>query len=95
MCCLDTRRMSGRLGRFQLIVNTVPAAVLTRALVAECREDVLILDLASGAGGVAKSALSLRRVIHALSLPGKVAPITAAADICETVTHMLEEESER
>lgn len=93
--CANTKKLAGTLADYALIVNTVPAPVLTRALVSECREDVLIIDLASGTGGIAKGAQSLRKVIHALSLPGKVAPVTAAADICETVTHMLEEEHDQ
>lgn len=91
----DTRALSGTLASYALIVNTVPAEVLTRPLAAECREDVLLLDLASGEGGIAPNARDLRPCIHALSLPGRVAPVTAAADICETITHMLEEEGKR
>ena len=37
-------------------------------------------------------AQNLCRVIHALSLPGKVAPKSAAAAIAQTVRHMLERE---
>ncbi|MDO5547710.1 MAG: dipicolinate synthase subunit DpsA [Eubacteriales bacterium] len=88
----DTRALDGTLDSYALIVNTVPAPILTRHLVAQCRKDVLLLDLASGEGGIAPDARTLRKIIHALSLPGKVAPVTAAADICDTVTHMLEEE---
>ncbi len=91
----DTRALNGILEQFGLIVNTVPAEVLTRPLMAECREDVLLIDLASGEGGTAKNARDLRKMIHALSLPGRVAPVTAAADICETITHILEEEGKR
>lgn len=88
----DTRALTGTLASYALIINTVPAEVLSCALIAECREDVLLIDLASGEGGIAKPARTLRPCIHALSLPGRVAPVTAAADICETITHMLEEE---
>lgn len=89
---LDTRRLCGHMQAFALVVNTVPAAVLTRKVLADCRPDVLVIDLASGAGGVPADAASLRRVIHALSLPGRVAPRSAAAAIHDTVCHMLEEE---
>ena len=89
---IDTRRLDGALGAYRLIVNTVPDLILTRERVEQCRADVLLLDLASGEGGIAPDARSLRTRIHALSLPGKVAPVTAAASICDTVTNMLEEE---
>ena len=91
----DTRALTGTLARYALIINTIPAEVLSCSLVAQCREDVLLMDLASGTGGVTKQARELRPFIHALSLPGRVAPVTAAADICETITHMLEEERKR
>lgn len=88
---LDTRRLAGRMHPFALIVNTVPSPVLTRAVLADCAPETLIIDLASGKGGVADDAKDICRVIHALSLPGRVAPRTAAAAIHETVCHMLEE----
>ncbi len=88
---LDTRRLTGELHAFALIINTVPQPVLTRTVLADCPPDTPIIDLASGAGGVAADAAELRRVIHALSLPGKVAPKTAAAAIHDTICHMLEE----
>ena len=57
------------------------------------REDTLVLDLASKPGGLdldAASALN-RRVIWALSLPGKTAPVTAGEIIARTVSHLIEE----
>ncbi len=90
--CLDTRRLAGKLSAFPLVINTVPYPVLTRTVLAGCRPDTLVIDLASGKGGTAADAEDLCRVIHALSLPGRVAPRSAAAAIHETICHMLEEE---
>lgn len=89
---LHTGKLVGQLHRFQLIYNTVPDIVLTRNMVADCNADTLIVDLASGKGGVAEDAKELCRVVHALSLPGKMAPVSAAQAIYTTVCHMLEEE---
>ncbi|MGM9631071.1 dipicolinate synthase subunit DpsA [Butyricicoccus sp.] len=89
---LDTRRLAGQLHAFPLVINTVPSPVLTRRVLADCAPDALIIDLASGKGGIADDAGDLCRVIHALSLPGRVAPRSAAAAIYDTVCHMLEEE---
>lgn len=89
---LDTRKLTGQLHRFPLIYNTVPDTILTRKVVSDCTKDTLIVDLASGKGGVAEDAGELCRVIHALSLPGKVAPVSAAQAIYATICHMLEEE---
>ncbi len=91
---LDTRMLTGQLGAFDVLFNTVPAKILGTAELAELREDCLVIDLASKPGGVdfdGAQKLS-RRVIWALSLPGKVAPISAAKAIRDTVYHILEEE---
>lgn len=89
---LDTRSLTGQLAAFPLIINTAPHPILTRTVLAGCAADTLVIDLASGKGGVAPDAAELCRVIHALSLPGRVAPRSAAAAIYETICHMMEEE---
>ena len=87
------RQLSGWLCGYDLIINTIPALVLTRALLEDIKSDCLILDLASAPGGVDRSAarsLNLT-VIHAPGLPGKVAPTSAARAIQRTIYHMLAE----
>ena len=67
------------LGRFDAIFNTVPAMVLDKGKLLALRRDALIIDLASGGGGTdfaAAGELGLK-ALHALSLPGKVAPVSA------------------
>lgn len=78
-----------------LIFNTVPVQLFDKTLLAHVRPDALIIDLASKPGGVDfETAKSLGlRVIWALSLPGKVAPMTAAEIIRDTVIHMITEEN--
>lgn len=86
-------RLAGWLCGYDLVVNTVPARVLGRTELEDLRTDCLILDLASKPGGVDLSAageLGLT-VIWALSLPGKVAPVTAGAAIRNTIYNMLHE----
>ena len=53
-----------------------------------------IIDLASLPGGVAADTLLPDgcRVLHALSLPGKVAPPSAARAVFDTVDTILHEE---
>ena len=75
------------------MVNTVPAQVLNRPELEDLMPGCLILDLASKPGGVdlaAAGELGLT-VIWALSLPGKVAPVTAGAAIKSTIYNMLRE----
>lgn len=90
---LDTRRLEGRLGEFDAIVNTVPAPVLGRARLAECKTGALCLDLASRPGGVdfaAAGELGLHTV-WALHLPGEVAPASVGAMIRDTIYHIVKE----
>lgn len=81
------------LGRFDLVVNTIPSLVLGRDALLSLRPDGLIIDLASKPGGVDMEAAAQlgHRVIWALSLPGKVAPITAGACIRDTIYNILRE----
>lgn len=95
LTALDTRALSGHLSDLDLIVNTVPALVLDADALAETPMSCLIIDLASRPGGVdfaAADALG-RQAIHALSLPGKVAPMTAAGAIRDTIYSILQEEN--
>ena len=84
--------MTEELHAFDLAVNTVPAQVLGVEELAALREGAVVIDLASLPGGVdVESAAALRvRVIRALGLPGKEAPLTAAHYLRDTVYHLLE-----
>lgn len=78
---------------FDLVVNTVPAPVLGAAELRELKKESLVIDLASLPGGVdlgAAEALGVKAV-RALSLPGKVAPATAAAALRTAICHILNE----
>ena len=79
--------------RFDLIFNTVPAKVLTSPVLMQQTRDTLIIELASAPGGIdLKRAEELHlHVIDAPSLPGRVAPKTAAEYIKEAVYNILEE----
>lgn len=79
--------------KFDLIVNTVPALLLTEEILKRVKDDALIIDLASKPGGVDFSAAKRlnKNVIWALSLPGKTAPITAGDIIKEAVVNILSE----
>ena len=86
-------QLAGWLCGYDLVVNTVPALVLGEAELADLKPDCLVLDLASKPGGVDLEAAGRlgRTVIWALSLPGKVAPVTAGAAIKNTIYNMLHE----
>lgn len=47
---LHTNRLSGTLGEFRVVFNTVPHQVLDEALLAELPPDCLLIELASASG---------------------------------------------
>lgn len=74
----------------QLIFNTVPAEVLDESMLSRLKKDCLLIDLASKPGGVdfdTAKKLSIK-TIWALSLPGKVAPISAGKIIFDTIQNI-------
>lgn len=80
------------ISNMDVVINTVPYRILDSTVLDNVGEDCLIIDLASKPGGVdldyAKE-LGIK-VIWALSLPGKVAPVTAANFIKQTVYNIIE-----
>lgn len=81
------------LGRMDLIVNTVPEIILDKSNLKYVNGDCLIIDLASKPFGVDFEASKKEglKVMWAASLPGKVAPVTAALYVKETVYNILNE----
>ena len=90
----QTDRLDGWLCGYDLIVNSVPAPVLGRDRLQELNGDCLVIDLASRPGGVDMDAARQLgvKVIWALSLPGKVAPVTAGKAILNTIYNILREQ---
>lgn len=91
-----TDQLEGWLCGYDVIFNTVPARVLQEPLLADISPGCPVIDLASRPGGVARAAAERLgvKVIWALSLPGKVAPVTAGKAIRDTIYHMLREAEE-
>ena len=88
-----TGELKGWLCGYDLVVNTAPALVLGKEELEELKPECVVIDLASLPGGVdfaAVKALGVKAV-QALSLPGKVAPATAAAYLRSTICHILHE----
>lgn len=90
----QTDRLEGWLCPYDLIVNTVPHQVLGEERLGELKQGCLVIDLASKPGGVdLQAARQLGvKVIWALSLPGKVAPVTAGKAILNTIYNILREQ---
>ena len=79
--------LSGALDRFDVIIGTIPAPVLTEPLLSLVRKDALLLELASAPGGIDAAAAHERglRYIRAPGLPAKYAPERAAVILRDAV----------
>lgn len=78
---------------YDVIFNTVPTQVLGPDRLSLLAPGCLCIDLASRPGGIAFEVAAKQGVkaIWALSLPGKVAPVTAGKAIRDTIYHILQE----
>lgn len=93
---VDLARLEQTAPAFDTVVNTIPAPVLTEAVLAALRSGSLIVDLASKPGGTDFAAARRlgHRAIHALSLPAACAPETAGEALARTVCEILAEREE-
>lgn len=75
----------------QLIFNAIPKKVITENVLKNIDKDAIIIDLASKPGGVdiGEAKKHNIRVISALSLPVKYAPVTAGQYLAKTIDHIL------
>ncbi len=81
------------LSQYDIIINTVPHLILTSERLQYVNEEALLIDLASNPGGIDKKTVKERglKLVWALALPGKVAPVTTAEFIKDTIYNILKE----
>ena len=81
------------LSKYDLIINTVPHLILNKERLQYVKKDALLIDLASNPGGIDKREAKERnlKLVWALALPGKVAPVTKAEFIKDTIYNILKE----
>lgn len=84
---ININELGKELSEYDIIMNTVPQLILDKEKIKFVRDDCLIIDLASKPGGVDQEAVKERKLklVWALALPGKVAPISTAEFIKETI----------
>lgn len=81
------------LSDFDIIINTVPHMILNEERLNYVKPECLLIDLASNPGGIDKKVAKEKelKLIWALALPGKVAPITTAEFIKDTIYNIMKE----
>ncbi len=86
--------LADHIDRFTLIFNTVPHRIFDKKVIDRMNQNTLYIELASAPYGIdfdeAKAAGI--ELINAPSLPAKVAPVTAAKNIKNTIFNILREE---
>jgi dipicolinate synthase subunit A len=86
-------KLDNLLEKFDVIINTVPAPLFDADSLKKLKADCLVVDLASKPciEDIEAAKKEGVNVIHALSLPGKTAPVTAGNIVADTIMNILEE----
>lgn len=79
------------LKKYDIIINTVPHMIIDKEKMQFMRKNVLLIDLASSPGGINQDyAKNLNlKFVWALALPGKIAPVTSAEFIKDTIYNLI------
>ncbi|WP_326907170.1 dipicolinate synthase subunit DpsA [Sedimentibacter sp. MB31-C6] len=90
---IHLKELKTYLPRMNVVFNTIPQMILNKELLKCINSNCIIIDLASKPGGVdLEAAKELEiKTITALGLPGKVAPVSAATVIKDTIYNIIEE----
>ncbi len=88
---LSIEEAKEHVGEYDRIFNTIPALVLTGDFLKNVREDVTIIDIASGAGGVDYEYCHTNNIRAGSypGLPGKYAPKDAARILMKVIKQTL------
>ena len=89
----DINELKEELSKYDIIINTVPNMILTKDKLKFVKSDCLLIDNASKPGGIDQDYVKEKKLkfIWALALPGKVAPITSAQFIKDTIYNVLKQ----
>ena len=86
--CQESRKC---LENYNVIINTIPSMILDAEKLQYVNKEVLLIDLASNQGGIDKEETKKQglKLIHALGLPGKVAPKSSARFIKDIIYEVV------
>ena len=93
---MDYAQLEGEISEFDFIVNTVPARVISEAMLCCIAPDTLLLELASPPGGFDRT-LAENIGLHTLAapgLPGEYAPYSAALLMRDAIYDIIREQEE-
>lgn len=84
---IHLKDLEQEIGKYDIIFNTIPTKILDGNLLQKVKNDALIIELASLPGGIDREVANQYgiKVVEALALPGKVAPLTVAEYIKQTI----------
>ena len=88
---VNINELKEELIKFDIIINTVPQMIIDRNEMQYMNKEVLLIDLASVPGGINTDDVNKMNLkfVWALGLPGKIAPVTSAKFIKETIYNVL------
>lgn len=92
---IHLEQLEQAIGEQHIIINTIPHPILDEKMLAKIKQSSLVIDLASKPGGTdfeAAKRLHLK-AIHALGIPGKIAPRTAGEIIGKILMELLKNET--
>lgn len=88
---ININEMGKELEQFDIIFNTVPHLILTKEKIAFLNKKCVLIELASRPGGIDRKEAENHKIkiVDALALPGKVAPITTAEFMKEAIYDLI------
>lgn len=87
----NINKLGEDLKQYDIIINTVPQMIIDKEEMQYMKPNILLIDLASTPGGInTEDAQKMNlKFVWALALPGKVAPVTSAEFIKDTIYSVL------
>ena len=88
---ININEMGKELEQFDIIFNTVPHLILTKEKIRYLDKKCVLIELASKLGGIDRKEAENHKIkiVDALALPGKVAPITTAEFMKEAIYDLI------
>lgn len=90
----NINKLGENLNQYDIIINTVPYIILDKERLKYVNQNCFLLDLASKPGGFDQEYIYKNKLNYkwSLAIPGKVAPLTSAMYIKNTINNILKKE---